>query len=329
MPTFQSPLFTLILYGLKCKELILWSSRFKVKGKRAASDIANGLIFLDLQRTAAQWRQGNYSGGTQVSRKFLSAVDACAASLPHTREAAKKARAKAETLQHHFGIGAIFLTLTFDDENSLLMQIFHGEIIDDLDDVSGLSDEELAHRSYRREQLRINYPGLAALNFKMLLEVIFQEVVGWDIRTKKPTNEPGYFGKCEAFTFSVEEQGRKTLHVHCILWIEGYQKMLDDTLFGAQEKQRTAKAKAAQFYNHTSTTSLFAGIPTWQLSEIFNHECADGKMSHLADGPTSTVVPKLCSTQQLCNLRHQQGYKETDSYVAHCPQGIMSEEIHL
>ena len=91
----------------------------------------------------------------------------------YTREAAKKACAKAETLQHHFRIGAIFLTLTFDDENSLLMQIFHGEIIDDLDDVSGLSDEELARRSYRREQLRINYPRLAALNFEMLLEVVF------------------------------------------------------------------------------------------------------------------------------------------------------------
>jgi hypothetical protein len=75
--------------------------------------------------------------------------------------------------------------------------------------------------------------------------------------------------------------------------------MLDDALFGAQEKQRAAKAKATQFYDHTSTTSLFAGIPTWELSEIFNHECTDGKMSHLADGPTCTVVPKLCSTQQL------------------------------
>jgi hypothetical protein len=32
--------------------------------------------------------------------------------------------------------------------------------------------------------------------------------------------------------------------MHCILWIEGYQKMLDDALFGAQEKQRAAKAKA-------------------------------------------------------------------------------------
>jgi hypothetical protein len=93
--------------------------------------------------------------------------------LPHTREAAKKGRAKAETLQHHFVIGAIFLTLTFDDENSLLMQIFHGEIIDDIDDISGLLDEELAHQSYRREQLRINYLGLAALNFKMLIEVMF------------------------------------------------------------------------------------------------------------------------------------------------------------
>jgi hypothetical protein len=173
MPTFQSPLFTLILYGLKCKELILWSSRFKIKGKHAVLDIANGLIFSDLQRTAAQQRQGNYSGGTQVSQKFLSAVNACVASLPLTREAAKKARAKAETLQHHFGIGAIFLTLTFDDEDSLLMQIFHGEIIDNLDDVSGLSDEVLTCQSYRREQLRINYLGLAVLNFEMLLEVMF------------------------------------------------------------------------------------------------------------------------------------------------------------
>jgi hypothetical protein len=57
------------------------------------------------------------------------------------------------------------------------------------------------------------------LNFEMLLEILVEEVVGWDMRRDSTTKNVGYFGACLAFSLSVEEQGRKTLHGHMTAWI--------------------------------------------------------------------------------------------------------------
>ena len=40
--------------------------------------------------------------------KFLSAIDSVTNIIPHSNEAAKKARRNGETLQHHFGTGSFF-----------------------------------------------------------------------------------------------------------------------------------------------------------------------------------------------------------------------------
>jgi hypothetical protein len=107
-PTFQSPMFTLILYSLKCKELILKSSWFGLKGKHNANDIANGLRFSDLCTATCMQTLGNQFGGTNVSQKFLDAIDACSLFLPHTCDAAKKARQKAETYNIIMVLGLYF-----------------------------------------------------------------------------------------------------------------------------------------------------------------------------------------------------------------------------
>jgi hypothetical protein len=106
---------------------------------------------------------GNQFGGTNVSQKFLDAIDACSLFLPHTCDAAKKARQKAEMLQHHYGIGSVFLTCNFDDKNSLIMQVLKGgNMIDDDSDVSQLTDKELRKCQDKCKLLCIEFPGLCA-----------------------------------------------------------------------------------------------------------------------------------------------------------------------
>ena len=58
--------------------------------------------------------------------RTLEAVAACA---PHTNEAAKKAKYKVEAMQCHFGLPSWFLTVTPDDENSVLLQVYSGNNI--------------------------------------------------------------------------------------------------------------------------------------------------------------------------------------------------------
>ena len=43
--------------------------------------------------------------------KFLSAIDSVTNTIPHSNEAAKKARRNGDTLQHHFGTASYFLTI--------------------------------------------------------------------------------------------------------------------------------------------------------------------------------------------------------------------------
>ena len=90
----------------------------------------------------------NRNAGTNASRKLLDAVDATARALPHTNEASRRARGFGESMQHHFGMSSVFLTVTFDDENSFLMQVMSNEQIDDdipSDDLT--EDQEVLDRS--------------------------------------------------------------------------------------------------------------------------------------------------------------------------------------
>jgi hypothetical protein len=137
---------------------------------------------LDDLATAVRGRSvGNRYAGSKASQTLLNAINACSQSLPHTNKTSKRARSTGESMQHHFGIPSFFMTATFDDENSLLVQILHGTEIDTDVSLSELTDNDLAARCSQRRELRIAYPGLAALNFDMLLNILVEEVVGWSI----------------------------------------------------------------------------------------------------------------------------------------------------
>ena len=67
-------------------------------------------------------------------------------------------------------------------------------------------------------ETRSFYPGLCALDFSNILHLIVRHVIGWDNEGK--TFKNGAFGTVLAFYGAVEEQARKTLHVHFILWLQ-------------------------------------------------------------------------------------------------------------
>jgi hypothetical protein len=104
----------------------------------------------DLSTTIVQRRKLNRTGGTYVSRRVLDSVDACSRALPHTNEAAKRARGIRESMLHVFGTGSMFLTVSFDDGNCYLTQVLSGVQVDNDDDISTLMEAELKERSAMR-----------------------------------------------------------------------------------------------------------------------------------------------------------------------------------
>ena len=287
-------------------------AQLKVRGEKSAKDIADGLVYSDLKETIEQERLGNRHGGTRISRNFLQSVKACTSALPHTNEAAKSARSTSESMQHYLGSGSVFLTVTFDDENSLLMQVLSGQEIDNDDDLTTLEDVEFRKRWRERRQIRLQYPGVAALHFEMLLNILVEEVVGWSMREHQSTGKPGIFGMCQAFCLAVEEQGRKTLHAHMTIWIKRYKK-LQEAVFFAQGRPKTwAERSLKAFYDHFAMTALTADVHHQTLRMAWDHQCEHKNVS-------TRELPMIVNDQQLRTLRNRKGYDATDGTIATCP----------
>ena len=313
---FQRPLFQLMLYSMICKNWLLRSSRLQLRGKTDAENLASGLNQKDVISCINGRRMRNRRVGTNVSKLLLDAVDATAAQLPHTNEAAKRARASGEAMQHHFGMGSVFLTCTFDDENSLVMEVLSRKSLGHDKKVEDLTDQEVIQMANDRRTLRIEHPGLAALNFEMLLQILMEEVIGWDCKANRPkkTNKDervkGYFGDVEAMSYAVEEQGRKTLHVHMTLWINTFKDIQWKYFFGNDGQKRAAESRIKKYAEHVGSTELFP-LDSKDHTRVFEHECSEPRLSR--------KPPDTLSRQDLRAMRNKRRYKESGGIFAICP----------
>lgn len=186
-------------------------------------------------------QSGRTSGGGRAGQ-FLSAIDAVSKAVSHTNEAARRARQDGEAHQHHSGLPHVFLTTTPDDDNSILVQLYANSVIDDDAPVNGLTDEELRQRAKLRTELRIKHPGICAFFYELMLDIILEEVIGWDLENVVPKPDGGLLGIPEAFTASTEEQGRTTLHTHWQVWIRGFQERRNK-LCSTNSRERHAAEK--------------------------------------------------------------------------------------
>ena len=139
-PCFQTNFFQLVLYSLASKTWLLHSSRLSLRGKTDAKNLAENLTLKDVKSCINGRRLGNRGAGTNASKALLNAVDATSRSLPHTDAATRRERGNMEAMQHHMGMASLFVTATFDDENSFLMQVMLNDVIDDDVPVDSLSD---------------------------------------------------------------------------------------------------------------------------------------------------------------------------------------------
>ena len=308
---FHRPLFVLSLFNLYQKQRLVETASLKYRGKQDLSAIVNGLTTRDL-RVASSARRHGTRFGTYASNHLLDGVDACSRALPHSVAASLKARGMMESLQHEFGQPGWFVTITPDDENSYLVQVYCMDDIDNDTPIEDLSDDDLHRRATRRKELRIKYPGICALVFEDIIEIVFEKVIGWDMNTKQRVDcEAGYIlGVPIAATLTVEEQGRKTLHAHILVWTTVMQCIANSLRNGNPREKDAAKRKLCSMVDNVSTNSLASDRDTKRRA--WSHGCTD-------DGSHATI-PRPASNQQLRNLRHAKSWRETQGIVAECPR---------
>ena len=71
-------------------------------------------------------------------------------------------------------------------------------------------------------------------------------MIGWDTENEKPMdNSLGLFGKVSAFSVTVEEQGRRTLHAHILIWVSEINQAREDL----HSPLQTVKKSCRKAYN--------------------------------------------------------------------------------
>jgi len=126
----------------------------------------------------------------------------------------KQRKPKFLSLTHKFGCPKVLFTVCFDDSLDLRILTLSGkeDAMDWIASLDELSASEKAAKMDKLNALRYKYPGLCAFNFEELLDVVLEKIVG-----DNNLNE-GIFGRLAAYGLTVEEQGRKTLHAHILVY---------------------------------------------------------------------------------------------------------------
>ena len=93
---------------------------------------------------------------------------------------------------------------------------------EDIKDNTFYNDDNFLHiKAKEHINLRVNFPGICALFFEEVLDVVIYELFGWDLVEEPPQdNFYSVMGKPSAFCMGIEEQAHHSLHIHILLWIK-------------------------------------------------------------------------------------------------------------
>jgi hypothetical protein len=221
MPQFHQPDFILTLSSMLMRRISFKTGIIKCKSRQRGGQLAEEISMLtDDQVALASARADTGLGMPGPGGRFLSTISTSCKPLGHSTEAAVDARKKMLAMTDLFGIPNLFVSITPDDAKSFRIKFFarSGEAVN-LPDLKW-SDEECIADFQVRERIRTKHPGLCSLEFQSIMDFVWKFIIGWD--KQKMESTVGIFGKVIAACEADEEQGRKTLHSHWLIWIENF-----------------------------------------------------------------------------------------------------------
>lgn len=313
-PQFHKDRFTLILYNMTLKRHMLETATWRVRNKVTASQVSSELTNEDLTKALRQKENNTIGLNCNTSaHSFIKAVDAIAGSIPHSNGATRRARRDAETYHHHFGFPSFFLTVTPDDENSYLVSVYSEKEDAEINkQVSEMTQEEIDASCNLRHSLRIEFPGICALFFDRVLDIVIQDVVGWDDINNCASLNGGLFGQSIAYIAAVEEQGRRTLHAHILIWTKEWTNLMSEVELKDIVKSRIGKKEAQNVVDGITSTALMNNKKRKVTSDAWDHKCTVIKRHR--------KMPHIVDDQSLRNLRNRHTSVNMNGAFAYCPE---------
>ena len=150
----------------------------------------------------------------------------------------------------------------------------------------------------------------------MVIDIIIDKVIGWNLK-KQAANGKGIFECVDAFTCSIEEQGRRSLHAHFLVFSKQICSLRKDLHSVSSDIQRRASNELCQKWEELSCTKFFSELDPRKVSEVFDHDCVKALRKR--------GTPEIVNDQGLRELR-----ANNDGMFAmcsHCPKTWTNTEF--
>jgi hypothetical protein len=264
-------MFILIAEKIVLKEKIFQKARIYCNIQYSESErlgnVFGNMTSAQLETAIASIRNNDcdqYSGKPEA--RFLQSIRAACEELPHSNEASMNARKTYFSFLIKFGPPAIFFTITPDDQRNfriVLYSLKKSEKIFSLDNVENLTDEEVILDMNIRREARVSFPGLCAEEYMRIVDLVIRIIFNWDSENKCSMG-PGLFSEILAWCLATEEQGRKSLHGHFLLFVKEWQSVMDCLQKRSSNTHRhvgmsiqDATRTAIQFHDYVSCSRTF------------------------------------------------------------------------
>ena len=325
-PAFHSPMFNLVMENMIMKEQIFKNTKMhcnvKCSDNTTMGEKFGCMTGNQLEKAIFDVRNKfSVQHSMSPEHQYLKSIKASCGNLPHSNEATMEARRLYFCYLVKFGLPSIFLTVTPDDLRNFRIVVYSLSGIEGMGgkvDVNKLTDNQIIADFKLRSELRVKHPGLCAEEYEHIVKLVIKHLFNWDTEEQK-SNGKGLFAEILAFTLATEEQGRKTLHGHFLLFVKGWKQILNVLQNGNENsmENKAARKSAKAFFANACSARLFADFENGKpLDEIpvFYHGHCRGERN--LDEIRFAVVP--ASDQKIREMRHKMKCKDHNGHVATC-----------
>ena len=329
-PAFHDSLFNLIVANILMKQNIFNGVRLQAN-YRHSDGASYGERYGSLNATNLQHAisavHTNHSSqySTRAEHQFIRSINATCRDLPHSNEASLEARKIYFSYLMHFGLPAVFLTITPDDQRNYRIVLYALSEASRASlpnvDVDSLSDDEIIAEFKIRQTCRTSNPGLCAEEYHRIMTLVIKHMFKWDEGTQSSTGQ-GCFGELLAWCLATEEQGRKTLHGHFLLFLKNWQDLMKRVQCrkGDAIEIRNSQRELTNFCGSISSARLFADFesPNGLLCQhpVFKHDdCIASRRTKRLKFSCEAV-----DEQTLREMRHKKKCRQHDGHIATCPK---------
>ena len=283
-PNFHTPEFAVILHNIWERRRMVTSSFLKVTDNQKSSigQVGNDDIHNAIERFLSNRK------GSEPADLFLKKLSAVTGSMATSVQASNRARQDMFSMMTKYGLPAVLFTITPDDLYNFRIKIMSTRSDNGCPEppLPESNEEVLKEFVLNSANTRVAFPSLCAFDFENVIAITIEHFLGWDEKKRRNIHNKGLFGNLDCFAYAVEEQGRKTLHAHFLLWINNWDKILDGL---GDPSKRENVAKVLKEYTSSIMTSRL------HSNRQLNCRCGNSLYNSIK-----------CSTQDLRNLRTQE-----------------------